>query len=63
MSELVDKNFDKIQKIERKITNDENGSKIVIKMRILSNCPLSDVNDIFKDKNYIEKIEIQEIYE
>ena len=59
MSELVDK----IQKIERKITNDENGSKIVIKMRILSNCPLSDVNDIFKDKNYIEKIEIQEIYE
>ena len=63
MSELVDKNFDKIQKIERKITNDENGSKIVLKMRILSNCPLSDVNDVFKDKNYIEKIEIQEIYE
>ena len=63
MGELVDKSFDKIQKIERKITNDENGSKIVIKMRILSNSSLSDVNDIFKDKNFIEKIEIQEIYE
>jgi len=63
MGELVDKNFDKIQKIERKITNDENGSKIVIKMRILSNSSLSDVNDIFKDKSFIEKIEIQEIYE
>lgn len=63
MCDLVDKSFDKIQKIERKITNDESGSKIVIKMRILSNCPLSDVNDVFKDKDFIEKIEIQEIYE
>jgi len=63
MNELVDKGFNKIQKIERKIVNDEKGSYIVIKMRILSNCPLSDVNDIFKDKNFIEKLEIQEIYE
>ena len=63
MGELVDKNFDKIQKIERKITNDENGSKIVIKLRILSSSKLSDVNDVFKDKSFIEKIEIQEIYE
>ncbi len=63
MGELVDKNFDKIQKIERKITNDENGSKIVIKLRILSSSKLSDVNDVFKDKNFIEKVEIQEIYE
>ncbi len=60
---IVDKGFNKIQKIERKIVNDEKGSYIVIKMRILSNCPLSDVNDIFKDKNFIEKLEIQEIYE
>ena len=63
MNELVDKGFNKIQKIERKIVNDEKGSYIVIKMRILSNCPLSDVNDIFKDKYFIEKLEIQEIYE
>jgi hypothetical protein len=53
MNELVDKGFNKIQKIERKIVNDEKGSYIVIKMRILSNCPLSDVNDIFKDKNFV----------
>jgi len=66
MGELIDKNFDKIQKIERKIINDSGdfgGSKIVMKMRISSNCPLSAVNDIFKDKNFIEKVEIQEIFE
>ena len=63
MAELVDKNFDKIQKIERKIINDDRVSKIVIKIRILSNCQISAVNDVFKDKNFIEKIEIQEIYE
>ncbi len=63
MNQLVDKNFDKIQKIERKIINDAKGSYIVIKMRILANCPLSEVNDTFKDKDFIEKLEIQEIDE
>ncbi len=63
MNELVDKNFNKIQKIERKIINDEKGSHIVIKMRILTNCSLSIVNDTFRDKNFVEKLEIQEIDE
>lgn len=63
MCALVDKNFNRIQKIERKITNDDKGSSLVIKMRILSNSPISEVNDIFKDKDFIEKVEIQEIYE
>lgn len=60
---LIDNNFSSIQKIERKISNDSEGSSIVIKMRILSNCPLSDVNEIFKDKNFINKLEIQEVFE
>jgi len=63
MNELLDKGFNKIQKIERKIVNDEKGSYIVIKMRILSNCPLSEVNETFRDKKFIEKLEIQEIDE
>ena len=63
MNELVDNSFDKIQKIERKIINDENGSYIVIKMRILANCPLREVNDTFSNKDFIEKLEIQEIDE
>ena len=63
MAELVDKNFNKIQKIERKITNNDKGSNIVIKLRVISDCPIPDVNNIFKDKNFIEKVEIQEIYD
>ncbi len=63
MNLLVDKNFNKIQKMERKITNDDKRSNLVIKMRILSNNTISEVNDIFKDKDFIEKVEIQEIYE
>lgn len=63
MNELVDNNFSKIQKIERKIINDDKSSNIVIKMRILSNCPISDVNDIFSNKSFVDKVEIQEIYE
>ncbi len=63
MNSLLDKNFNKIQKIERKIVNDEKGSYIVIKMRILAGCALSEVNDTFRDKDFIEKLEIQEIDE
>ena len=63
MAELVDKNFNKIQKIERKITNNDKGSNIVIKLRVISDCPIPDVNNIFKDKNFIENVEIQEIYD
>ncbi len=63
MAELVDKNFNKIQKIERKITNNDKGSYIVIKLRVISDCPIPDVNNVFKDKDFIEKVEIQEIYE
>ncbi len=58
MNELVDKKFDKIQKIERKIVNDEKGSYIVIKMRILSNCPPC-VNDIFKDKILLKSLKFK----
>lgn len=63
MNELVDKKFDKIQKIERKIINDDRGSYISIKMRIMTNCPLREVNDTFSNKDFIEKLEIQEIDE
>lgn len=63
MGEVVDKNFPKIQKIERKIVNDERGSSIILKMRVLSKSSISEVNDVFKDKDFIEKVEIQEFYE
>ena len=59
MNELVDKGFNKIQKIERKIVNDEKGSYIVIKCAFIKFVRLSDVNDILKIKILLRSLKFK----
>ena len=60
INKIVEQNFHKITKIDRKILN---GSDLKIKINIVSNKPLSQINDIFAKLECINSLEIQELYE
>lgn len=60
IDELCYTHFKNISKIEQKIGSDDS---MVIKLQVATRKNLITINEIFKKSPYIQKIEIQEIYE
>ena len=60
IDDLCYSHFTHISKIEQKIGSD---NTFVIKMQVSTRKNLVTINEIFKKSPYIQKIEIQEIYE
>ncbi|MDO5437169.1 MAG: MgtC/SapB family protein [bacterium] len=60
VNRIIDTNFKNISKIEKRIGND---NEFVIKLTVTTRKNLVTINNIFKETPYINKIDVQEIYE
>lgn len=61
INKTIDEGFSKAQSIKRSIINDTVNETVVIKLKIVTDCTLTLVNDIFSNKDFIKRIEITEI--
>lgn len=57
---IINAHFKNISKIEKRIGND---NEFVIKLTVTTRKNLVTINNLFKESHYINKIDVQEIYE
>lgn len=60
LNSIIEKNFTKISKIEKKVLN---GTDLKIKINVLANKTLAQINEIFANLKCINSLEVQELYE